>query len=137
MPGQPDEAPRRGVVRAQNSIFQNLKNVLRDGKRFAAELAQMIGLEGRLAVQSAIYLAGSVLAVTLLLTSSWLFLLAALAAGFHSMGLSWIAALALVAVINLVACVPLFYKMRAWGRNLSFPYTRAQMRRTDRRAEHG
>lgn len=88
---------------------------------------RLLALESRLAGLSLSAMVMLALGVALLLASSWLFFMAALAVWLVSMGLSWTVVLVGVGVSNLLLSLPLFYLIERLSRNLLFPATRRQL----------
>lgn len=110
-----------------SDLFLSLKAVARNSIR-------LVTLEGRLAGLSLAIMVGLGVAVALLLVSAWFLLVAAFAFWLAS-HLGWAGALALVAVLNLAASVPLVLLIIRYSRNLLFRATRRQLLGTGQRTK--
>lgn len=123
-PGQPapaEEAP--GAPGHFGAFIASLKESIRDS-------ADLLALEARQAGISAALMLGLAVAIALLSVTTWLLLIAALVAAIAATPLGFAGALAIAAIINIIAAVPLLVVIRASSRKLTFPATRRQLRGT-------
>lgn len=102
-------------------FFGTLQDALRDG-------ADLLALEARQAGISAALMLGLAVGIALLSVTTWLLLIAALVAALAHTFLGFAGALALAALLNIGAAVPLFLLIRASSAKLMFPATRRQLR---------
>lgn len=120
---QPEEAaqtePPETLGDSVSDLFLSIKAIARNSIR-------LVTLEGRLAGLSLALMVGLGVAVALLLLTAWFLLVAALTVWLAS-HLGWAGAMALVAVLNLAASVPLVLLIIRYSRNLLFSATRRQL----------
>lgn len=104
-----------------SAFVASLKDSIRDS-------ADLLALEARQAGISAALMLGLAVAIALLAVTTWLLLMAALVAAIATTALGFAGALALAALLNIVAALPLVIVVRASSRKLTFPATRRQLR---------
>lgn len=117
-PATAEGAPAQGHFSA---FVASLKNSIRDS-------ADLLALEARQAGISAALMLGLAVAIALLAVTTWLLLMAALVAAIATTALGYAGALAIAAILNIMAAVPLVIVIRANSRKLTFPATRRQLR---------
>lgn len=117
-PATAEGAPAQGHFSA---FVASLKDSIRDS-------ADLLALEARQAGISAALMLGLAVAVALLAVTTWLLLMAALVAAMATTALGFAGALAIAAVLNAVAALPLALVIRASSGKLTFPATRRQLR---------
>lgn len=103
------------------AFFGSLQDTLRDG-------TDLLALEARQAGISAALMLGLAVGIALLGVTTWLLLIAALVAALQNTFLGFAGALALAALLNLGAAIPMFFMIRASSVNLMFSATRRQLR---------
>ena len=90
-------------------------------RALVADYAHLAVLDARRATLNLAWLLGTVLVVAVLVATAWMGLLAALIVWATSAGVSWVAAIAFAAVVNIAAAAGLAW----WGRHLvaELPFT--------------
>lgn len=116
-PAQTEETVRSHF----GEFFTSLQNSLRDK-------ADLLALEARQAGISAALMLGLAVGIALLGVTTWLLLIAALIAALSNTFIGFAGALALAAVLNIGAAIPMFFIIRASSGKLTFPATRRQLR---------
>ena len=117
---EPEGTPAAGHFSA---FVASLKDSIRDS-------ADLLALEARQAGISAALMLGLAVAIALLSVTTWLLLIAALVAAIANTALGFAGALAIAAILNIIAAVPLVVVIRASSHKLMFPATRRQLRGT-------
>jgi hypothetical protein len=103
-------------------------SLLRAVNVFVHEYATLFALEGRLAVLSLIIMLAAGIFAALLLTSVWLFVLAAIVVRLVRSGWPWEGVLLGIAVVNTVIAFICWAVIRRLSRNLLFTATRRVLR---------
>lgn len=116
-----DDSTEPSVKNQFALFFGTLQDALRDG-------ADLLALEARQAGISAALMLGLAVGIALLTVTTWLLLIAALVAALAHTFLGFAGALALAALLNIGAAIPLFLLIRASSAKLMFPATRRQLR---------
>lgn len=109
-------------------LFDQFGKTLGSGRRMAADLLGLVGLEARLAGISAARLLGMGVAAGFALMAAWLLLQAALIVWLNQLGLNLGLAFLLFALLNGALTGYLIYQGLRLSRNLSFAATRRALR---------
>jgi uncharacterized membrane protein YqjE len=107
--------PRRaGLGELVGHFFSEIRSLV-------ADYAHLAVLDARRATLNLAWLLGTVLVVAVLVASAWMGLLAALIVWATAAGVSWAAAIAVAALVNVAAAAALAW----WGRQLvaELPFT--------------
>ena len=116
-----DATRPQGIVAELSGAFAGARGLL-------SNLLDLFGLEARRAgLMLVLMLACGVIGAVLII-AAWLGLLAALVLWGVSLGITWQAALGVVAFANVVSAGALFWLCARASRDLTFPATRRELR---------
>jgi hypothetical protein len=116
----PQHAPQRAPGRPVG-LGQALAQLLGETRGIVADFAELAVLDARRAAIRLAWLLGTGLVVAVLVVTAWLALVAAGIVFMLGEGMSWIAALAIAAGLNLVGAVALVF----WAKHMAveMPFT--------------
>ena len=114
---EPRAAPRRGAL----GLGELLARLLGETRSLVTDYAELAVLDARKAAIRLAWLLGTGLVIAVLVVTAWLALVAAGIVGMLGSGMSWIAALAIAALLNLVVAGALAW----WGKKMAteLPFT--------------
>lgn len=126
-PDSQTDVPRVAPPPPPVSVFDELSNVLAFARETLSNFLELVSLEGRRAGLSLVWMfVGGLIAAIFILTA-WAGLMAALAMYVVSLGMLPIAAVIVVAGVNLIAGAGMLYWCIGLSRHLLFSATRRQL----------
>jgi len=108
-------------------VLEELSNALTSARATASNFLELVSLEAQRAGMSLVWMVAWAVVAGICLVATWLGLMAALAMWVTSLGLSPIAAVLLVALLNAAIGGALIFASIAMSRGLLFPATRRQL----------
>jgi len=113
-------SPPRGVLEELSATFASARRVLCD-------FLVLLSLETRRAGLALVWMVAFGAIAAILVVTSWLGLMAALALWAVSLGIPWVTAVTVISLANLLAAAIVTYVCIRMSRDLLFPATRRQL----------
>ena len=113
-------SPPRGVLDELSATFASARRVLCD-------FLVLLSLETRRAGLALVWMVAFGAIAAILVVTSWLGLMAALALWAVSLGIPWVTAVTVISLANLLAAAIMTYVCMRMSRDLLFPATRRQL----------
>lgn len=127
---------RDPAVRGKIGLGDLLGHLLSETKGLVSDYAHLAVLDARRAAVRLAWLLGSVLVASVLIVTAWMGAVAALIVWMLGTGVSWILALIVAALLNLVGAAALLFWMRELVSELPFTALLRQLRGDDPPSEH-
>lgn len=108
-------------------VFDELSNLLAFARETLANFLELVSLETRRAGLGLVWMIMSGVGAIIFILTAWAGLMAVLAMYIVSLGMLPLAAVFVVATINLIAGVGMLYYCSYWSRSLLFAATRRQL----------
>jgi hypothetical protein len=122
---------RDAVSRRRIGLGDLLGNLLSETRSLFTDYAQLAVLDARRAAVRLAWLLGAVLVASVLIVTAWMGGVAALIVWMLGTGMSWILALVIAAVLNLIGAAALLFWMRELLSELPFTALLRQLRGED------
>jgi len=110
-----------------DGIFRGVANAFNSARRALSDLLRLFSLEVRRAGLTLVWMVVLGTIAAMLIVTAWLGLMGALAWWAVSLGLTWIGAMAGIALINTAVAAIAIFSCLAISRDLLFPATRRQL----------
>lgn len=107
-------------------LSKGLAGIFKDSIGLVTHFVELIAVETRLAGMSLVMILAAAIGIVLLLMSAWLLLMASMAFTIVAAGYGWGSVFLVLAIVNLLALVPLAYMVVRLSRNLLFRFTLQQ-----------
>ena len=114
------------VRRPTAGVLEELTGTLSSARAALSYFFDLLSLEARRAGLALVWMIALGFAAAICAVTVWLGIMAALAMWAVSLGLHPVAAVVVIASLNLVACAALAYRCIGMSRDLLFPATRRQ-----------
>lgn len=111
-----------------DGLAAELSGAFAGARGLASNLLELFGLEARRAGLVLVLMLACGVIGAVLITAAWLALLAALVLWGVSLGITWQAAVGMVAFANVAAAAALFWLCAHASRDLAFPAIRRELR---------
>ena len=121
------DVPRAATPSPTVGVFDELSKGLVFARETLSNLLELVSLEARHAGLTLVWMMVGGLVAAIFIVTAWTGLMAALAMYVVSLGLLPIAAVIVVAAINLIAGAGILYRCIALSRHLLFAATRRQL----------
>jgi uncharacterized membrane protein YqjE len=120
--------PTDGIIGGIANAFNSVRQVFSD-------LFRLLSLEVRRAGLTFVWMVALGAMAAMLIVAAWLGLMGALVLWAVSLGLTWISALVVLALVNLVTAAMVIFFCVIFSRNLLFPATRRQLEAVPNRTD--
>lgn len=108
------------------SVFSEIHNIFAAARRTVSAFFELFSLEVRRAAFTLVWMVTAAAIAAMFIVTAWLALMSALALWVVSLGATWISAIVIVAMGNLLAAATSLLVCVAMSRNLLFPATQRQ-----------
>ena len=126
-PDSQTDVPRVATPPPTVGVFDELSKVLAYARETLSNFLELVSLEGRRAGLSLVWMFVGGLVAAIFIVTAWAGLMAALAMYVVSLGMLPIAAVIVVAAVNLIAGAGVLYWCIGLSRHLLFSATRRQL----------
>lgn len=119
--------PRAATTAPPAGVFDELSKLLAFARETLSNFLELVSLETRRAALGLVWMLVGGLVATIFIVTAWAGLMAGLALYIVSFGMLPLAAVIVVAAVNLIAGAGMLYWCMALSRNLLFSATRRQL----------
>jgi len=116
------------AMQAAKGVFGKFTGVFTSARQMLGDFVELVAFEARRAGLSLVWMIMLGVVAAMLLVTTWLALMTALAFWLVSLGVTLAGAIAIVAVTNLLMAVAIGFVCFLLSRNLLFPATRRQLK---------
>ena len=116
-----------GTQPPPHGVLEELSGTFASARRVISDFLELLSLETRRAGLALVWMVACGAVAAILVVTAWLGLMAALALWAVYLGISWVTAVTVISLVNLLAAVIVTYVCIRMSRDLLFPATRGQL----------
>ena len=116
-----------GTRSPPHGVLEELSDTFASARRVISDFLELLSLETRRAGLALVGMVACGAVAAILVVTAWLGFMAALALWAVSLGISWVTAVTVISLVNLLAAAIVTYVCIRMSRDLLFPATRGQL----------